>query len=54
MVSEDNIFDYNEMMILRNVLVDQVEYGVPIGVTMRYLKMIEKLEKWLEENKPNR
>lgn len=51
MVSENSIFDYNEMIILRNVLVDEVEHGVPIGVTMRYLKMIEKMEKWLKENK---
>lgn len=51
MVNKDNIFDYNEIMILRNVLVNEVEYGVSIAVAMRYLKMIEKMEKWLEENK---
>lgn len=51
MVNENSIFDYNEMIILRNVLVDQVEYGVPIAVAMRYLKMIVKMEKWLKENK---
>lgn len=51
MVNKDNIFDYNEMIILRNVLVDEVEHGVPIAVAMRYLKMVEKMEKWLKENK---
>lgn len=53
-MSENEIFNYNEMRALHYLLCDAIEYGRPLAKVRKYMKMIEKIEKWLEENDVNR